>query len=386
MKRIDELKQSFEAAKNAAQTFLNEGKTAEASAKMEEVKNLKAAIEMQAILDAEEMAAIEDKAQPAAPSNKTAENAHAVRAIIKKSMGRSLTEAENALLVPASGDGTNGEGYILPKDVRTLINKKIRQYKSLRDVLGYMPTTALTGSFVVENFETLSELVDFTDGTDGTEIEDIKFKTVSFALKEKGAILKLSNTLLQMTDNDLISYVAEIFAKKAVITENKIALAALKNGKSEKVLADWQALKTSINVDIDEGVKYGLAIVTNQDGFDILDKALDGNGRPILQPNPANPTQRLFMGYPVHVYSNAMLPTEAQKAPIFYGNLQEAVKFVDNNQYAFATSAHAGFTSNTTIARVIEFVDVVQVDNSDKIYIYGTLSTAAVLAAAAKSK
>lgn len=383
MKRIDELKAAYEEAKQGVQNLLNEGKTAEAKVKMEEVKNLKDAIEIQAVLDAEEAAAIENKAFEQGPKAKTSENANAVRAIIKKSMGRSLTEAENALLVPASGGGTNGEGYLLPQDIRTLIVKKIRQYKSLRTVLGYMPTTALTGSFPVEDFETLSELVDFTDGTDGTEPTDIKFNTVAFALKEKGAILKLSNTLLQMTDNDLIAYISDVFAKKAVITENKMAIVALKKNKTEKVLADWQALKKSINVDIDEGVKYGLAIVTNQDGFNVLDSALDKNGRPVLQPDPTNPTQFRFMGYPVHVFSNAMLPTDSQKAPIFYGNLTEAVKFVDNGLYSFATSEHAGFTSNTTIARVIEYVDVVQVDKSDKIYIYGTLSTVAAVAAKA---
>jgi len=65
------------------------------------------------------------------------------------------------------------------------------------------------------------------------------------------------------------------------------------------------------------------------------------------------------------------------KSPIIYGNLSEAVKFLDlNGQVAFATSSEAGFMSNTTIARLIEFIDVVQVDASDKCYVYGELETA----------
>lgn len=290
-------------------------------------------------------------------------------------MGKKISDAENALLVQTPGTGAgNGEGYILPQDIKTLIQEKIRQYKSFREVLGYIPTTALTGSFPVENFETLTGLVDFTDGTDGEDTKDIKFTNVSFALKEKATFIKLSNTLLKMTDNALINYVADCFAKKAVITENTMAIATLKKDKSAKAIADWKALKSSTNKDLDPAVLYGMCYVTNQDGYDVLDSALDTTGRPVLQPMPTDPTKKTFMGYPIHVFSNAMLPTVETKAPIFYGNLEEAVKFVDNDDYAFATSEHAGFMSNTTVARVIEHVDVVQVDKSDKIYIYGEIT------------
>ena len=256
----------------------------------------------------------------------------------------------------------------------------MRQYKSIRDVIGYMPVGALTGSFPIENFETITGLVDFTDGTDGTDSNDIKFKNINYSLKEKAAFIKLSNTLLMLTDNALIAYVVEIFSKKAIVTENTLGIATLKSNKTVKPLADWKALKSSINTDLDPAVLYGCSIVTNQDGFDVLDSALDTTGRPILQPNPANPTQMLFKGYPVVVYSNAMIPSSEAtisvkaKAPIFYGNLQEAAKFIDlNGQIAFATSSEAGFMSNTTIARLIEFIDVQQVDSSDKCYVYGEL-------------
>lgn len=385
MKKIEEMKAQLEALKVEAQAFLDDNKVAEAKAKMEEVKSMKEAISVQESLDAEALEEVENKMQQQKLDAKDEENtmknqaqaANSLRAIIKASMRKSLTEAENALLVqvPGSADG-NGEGYLLPQDINTLIQRKIRQYKSFRDVLGYMPTTALSGSFPVEDFETLSELVDFTDGTDGTEPTDIKFKNVPFALKQKGALLALSNTLLSMTDEALIAYVAEVFAKKAVITENKMAITKLATGKTKKAIADWKALKKSINVDLDEGVKFGAVVVVNQDGWNVLDEAVDLDGRPVLQPDPTNATRKMFAGLPVHVYSNALLPTVATKAPIYYGNLAESVKFVDTNNYAFATSAEAGFTKNVTYARVIENVDVVQVDSSDKIYIVGEFTIA----------
>ncbi|MDU0200159.1 phage major capsid protein [Paenibacillus sp. MAH-36] len=386
MKLIDAMKAKLEKLKVEAQGFLTDGKVDEAKAKMEEVKSQKEAIAMQEILDAEELEAIQAKA-PGAPTpapvavdpQAAKENANFLRAAIKQGMGKGLTAAENALLVPVGlpTPGTDGVGLLLPQDIRTIIQKKIRQYRSLRDVLGYLPVSTMTGSLPVENFETVTELVDFTDGTPVAEMTDIKFTNVSFSLKEKGGFISLSNTLLSMTDNDLINYVADVFARKAVVTENKMSITALQAGKTQKDIADWKALSKSINVDIDEGVKYNLVIVTNQDGFDVLDGALDNQGRPVLQPDPTNPTVKRFKGARVEVYSNAMLPTTGtttKKAPIFYGNLDAAVKMVDNGQYMFATSAHAGFTSNTTVARVITYLDVMKLDASDKIYIAGNLA------------
>lgn len=381
MKKIDELKNQLEVLKEDAQTLLNAKKVDEAKAKMEEAKILKEAISLQEQLDKEEAEILNKEAKgkkEGMTADKTKENASAIRAMIKKVTGAPLTEAENALLLPSTEHttGEHGESYILPEDISTLIRKKIRQYRSLREVIGYIPTSALTGSFPVEDFETVSELVDFADGTDGQDSNDIKFKNVSFSLKEKAAFIKLSNTLLKLTDNALIAYIVEVFAKKAVITENKMIITVLKSNKSVKELKDWKALKSSINVDLDPAVLFGSCIVTNQTGFDYMDSALDETGRPILQPNPANPTQKLFNGQVIHVFSDAMLPNNEKKAPIFYGNLVEAVKFVDlSGQVAFATSTEAGFMSNTTIARLIEFIDVVQCDKSDKCYIYGEFDT-----------
>lgn len=346
-----------------------------------EIKNLKAQIEMAEMVEAEEALEVgnkignkEGKIEVIVEDKlKIKKSANGIRAMIKKTLGKDLSQAENALLV----GGANGEGYILPVEVITRITTLVRQYKSLIDVLGYMPVTALTGTFPVESFDTVTGLVDFADGTPIGDISDIKFRQASFALKEKAGFISLSNTLLGLTDNDLIAYVAEVFAKKLVVTQNTMGLAAIKLGKTTKALADWKALKKSINVDLNEAVKTNMSIVTNQDAFDMLDSALDLFGRPVLQPNPTNPTQRLFMGYPVNVFSNDMLPTTGtttKVAPIIFGDLQDAVKFCGNGQYEFSSDKSVGFLSNVTVARIITYIDVIQIDPSDKAYIYGEIT------------
>lgn len=380
MTKFEEMQTRLAALIETMQGHLDNDELDKADSVKSEIEALKNKIEKQAYLDSLEMPRKTDVPAPPADS-KTKENAGFIRACIKKFSGRPLTEVENALLLPtgtgSNPDGTYNEGYILPQDIQTKIREKVREYKSLRTVCGHLTTTALTGSYPVENLESLAGLTDFTDGTDGTESYDFKFDKVSFSLKEKGALIQLSNTLLALTDNDLMAYVIKIFAKKAVVTENAMAVEALTKNKTVKNLANWQALKSSINKDLDPAALYNTVIVTNQDGFDYLDSILDTMGRPILQPDLTNPTAKRFIGYPVHVFSNAMLPTKNGNAPVYYGNIEEAVKFVELNLMSFATSKEAGFMRNTTYARLIEFLDVVQHDSSDKCYIVGQFKVTA---------
>lgn len=382
MSKIEEMQAKLAILINTAQDYLDKDDLENADKVQKQAQELADKIEKQKALD--KLSANLEIPQPTLNEGEakndaaqTKENASFIRAALKKLSGTKLTEAEDALLLPSVTypNGEHGEGYILPQDIRTKIKEKLRQFRSLREVCGYLKTTALTGSYPSDNDET-EGLIDFTDGTDGTYATDPVFSPVSWSLKEKGAFIKISNTLLSLTDNDLIAYIVRRFAKKAVITENAMAKAKLEANKTAKNLSDWAALKASINVDLDPGSLYNTKIVTNQDGFNVLDQALDLNGRPVLQPDPTQPTRKLFMGYPIEVYSNAMIPSDTTNnvAPIYYGDIEDGVQFVDLDNISFASSKEAGFMSNTTICRLIEWVDVVQADASDKCYCFGKLS------------
>lgn len=383
MSKIEEMQAKLAILINTAQDYLDKDDLENADKVQKQAQELADKIEKQKALD--KLSANIEVPQPTSTEStakndaaQTKENASFIRAALKKLSGTKLTEAEDALLLPSTTypNGANGEGYILPQDIRTKIHEKLRQFKSLREVCGYIKTTALTGSYPTENLDSLNGLVDFTDGTDGQDATDFSFGTVGWSLKEKGAFIKVSNTLLALTDNDLIAYIVRVFAKKAVITENAMAKAKLEANKTAKSLSGWAALKESINVDLDPAALYNTKIVTNQDGFNVLDKALDDNGRAVLQPDPTQPTRKLFMGFPVMVYSNAMFASDTTNnvAPVYYGDIEDGVQFVDLDNISFASSKEAGFMSNTTICRLIEWVDVVQADASDKCYCFGKLS------------
>lgn len=368
-KRMRELIQIIGEKKEEARSMLEGRKMEEARALTKEIKELQAEYETEEALFEEERSSIESGLEkgsvvPIGTPDQT-------RTFFKALRGEVLSDEERALVV----GGTNEENLIIPQDINTQINELRRSYKSARELIGLYPTNTLTGSFVYEDTTTITELTNFTDGGDVPSSNEPKFKPVSYALKEYGGLLPVSNLLLKNETGGLINYIGTWFNKKAIKTENKKIFEALQSNKTAKAIADWKALKKSINVDLDPELATDIVIVMNQDAFDVLDAALDGTGRPVLQPNPANPTQRLFMGYPVEVFSNALLPTTGtttKKAPIFYGALKEGATFVAKEGLEFATSEHAGFAKNQTLIRVIELFDVIQADKDA--YIYGEIT------------
>lgn len=379
MLKSAEIKNKIETLKNEAQQLIDSKNIDGATAKMQELKDAKSTLDMQLTLESDEYNILKDDVKKNMSGKSVKEGASVFRACIKKVSGQSLSEAENSMLIPATiGEGgTNGEGYLIPEDIRTLITQKIRDYSSMRDIVGSMTVSTMSGSFPVEDFETVTELVDFTEqGDDIKEVTAPTFKQVKYSLSIKAGFIGISNTLLGLTDNDLVAYVVAYFSKKAVVTENKMIVTSLKNGKTAKSLADWKALKSSMNTDIDPAAAIGMEIVTNQTGFNILDSSLDTMGRPVLQPDPTSPTSKRFMGYPVRIFSNTLLANGTSVAPIFYGNLKEGVYFINRDNMSIDTSKEAGFLKNLTYMRIIEYITAVQVDSSDKCYIYGELATA----------
>lgn len=99
-------------------------------------------------------------------------------------------------------------------------------------------------------------------------------------------------------------------------------------------------------------------ILTNQDGFNYLDKLKNDKKEYILQPDPTQPTKRLLFGrYPVKVVSNRTLKTTevitkvgdaqtpthtADKYPFYFGNFAEAVTLFDRDVVTVESSDVAG--------------------------------------------
>ncbi|MBR0575687.1 phage major capsid protein [Proteiniclasticum sp. BAD-10] len=292
--------------------------------------------------------------------------------VAKMLKNQKLDDTEKALIV----GGTSGEEYLLPEDVQLAIKELRRSYISAKDLVTVNPVNALTGS---SNYES-GDVVGLTALTDGNDIDATgqpAFTRKPWAIDFFAKIIPVSNILQGAEKAGLLGYLNRWFIKNAVYTENNAIFTALKSGKVAKAIKGWEALKLSINTELDPAILLDAVIVTNQTGFSILDAEKFADGKPVLQENPANRTEKLFQGLPVRVFSDAQLPLVGGLAPMFYGSLKAGAEFEDYQNLQFATSEHFYFGKNQTAIRVIEGFDVIQTDADA--YIYATFEATPVV-------
>lgn len=340
-----------------------------ANALMDEVDELREEYEIEKRIfetEKEENTPSEEEMKEKANKEKPSGFKAIAKMISRKKNGR-LTEEEKALIT----GGEDGEDYLVPEDVKLEINETRKSYKSAKDLVTVLSTGALSGSVNYENGEPAG-LSDFTDGGDVAEGNEPKFTAKTFAIKWKGRLIPISKILVGAEKAGLMGYINRWFMKNAIISENKDIFDTLKKGKTAKGVKGWKALKKSINTDLDPDALFDAVIITNQTGFAILDEEEDKDGKPVLQSNPANPTEKLFQGLTVHVFADRLLPSVSGKAPIIYGSVKAGCTFVEYSTLKFAASEHFLFGKNQDCLRVMEGYDTIGTDNADSTYIYGT--------------
>lgn len=310
---------------------------------------------------------------PMDPVPGTEKKASGFMALIKMLTKKPMDEKEKALI--SGENAASGENYLLPEDVRLEINELRKSYISARELVTVETTTSLSGSVNYEDGE-ITDLVEFEDGDDLGNVEDPKFVQKKFTIRFFGGLIPISRILQGAEKGGLMGYLNRWFVRKAVRTENKDIFAKLKagyNGGTPKAVPGWEALKKSITLDLDPACLIDGVIATNQSGWACLDAEKNGDGDPVLQPNPANPTQKLFQGLPVKVYADAELPNiDATHFPIFYGSTKAGCTMVVYDGLEFTVSEHYLFGKNQNCMRVIEGFDTMNTDTGA--YIYGSFS------------
>ena len=284
--------------------------------------------------------------------------------------GRSLNETEKSALLSTTSTGVNGEENLLPKDVQLAIQELRSTHLSAKELLTVTSVSTLTGQTTYDVADTplLSPL---NDGDAIVEADAPTFRNVQWAIEFYAKLLPISRILVGAEKAGLMAYLNRWFVKSAVNTENAAIFTELKKfTTTPKALKGWEALKASINRDLDPAMLLDGVIVTNQTGFALLDEEKDANGRPILKDNPAEPTKKIFQGLPVHVFPNAQLAdlTKDTKAPIFYGSIKAGLEFKDYESLQFAVSEQYLFNKNQNTLRVIEGFDIIQIDAKAVIY------------------
>lgn len=367
-KKMRELKNQMAKLNEEARAFLDASEVDKANGKLVEIEQLKAQLEVEKRCYENEIANSTIEIDKAIDKEQKPNGFDVMAKVMRK---KALTESENALIT----GGTNGENLLIPEDVDLAIRELRKEYKSAKSLVTVIPTQSLSGSF---NFEkgVPTGLEDLTDGGDVAVGSDPQFEQKPFTIKFFGKLIPVSNILQGSEKAGLMSYLRKWFVKNAILTENKAIFNVLKAGKTPKALKGVLALKSSLNKELDPSVLIGARIVTNQTGFDILDSEVDKNGRPLLQINPTNATEKLLSGIPIEPFSDAELPNVSGKAPVFYGRTTDGAYLIEKTSLEFAVSDQYLFNKNQTVFRVIEGFDTIPADTTA--YVYATLEPVTV--------
>lgn len=379
------LMSKLDAAKQEVRSLLAEDKVQEAKDKMEEVRALQAKVDLQRELEETEaraMGGTELKDDGNVEERDMKELEAEYRQIFLRGIRRKRITSEQRSIIeeyerravmnegetnPAIPDGD--VGMVVPQDIQTQINTLMREWNDLSQYVTVEDVSTLSGSRVLEADADMTPFQVVDEYGEIPETDNPKFTVVNYKLKKRAGYLPITNELLADNDANLIGYVTNWIARKAVHTRNTQIISLLRT-LTPKALGDVKDINTVLNVDLDPAISLSSIILTNQDGFNWLDNQVDGIGRPILQEDITQPGRKLFKGRQIVVASNRHLPTVSDKAPVFVGNLKQYMVLFNRRFFELASTREGGdaWRRDTTELRTIMRDDYVQWDGNAAVF------------------
>lgn len=385
--RERELRQKMAEKQTHIQDLLKENRLDDAEAVTDELRGLKREFDL-----LQEVQDLSVAPPPAAqgkqdPAPEDVDTTHVLAQLLRNRSGvlneAELKAAKRMLVQDVASDlreGTNEQGgFIVPVDAQTKINELKRTLNPLSALVSVENVNTMSGTRVMEKAADITAFGAVAEMANIAETDAPKFTQVKYTIKKYAGILPMSEELLADTDQDLLNYVYRWLAKKSVVTENAQILAVLKT-LTKTPLTDLDTVKDVLNVTLDPAISLLASVLTNQDGFNYLDKLKDKDGDYLLQPNPLDPTQKLLFGKPVTVVSNKVLPTAVaatdKKVPVLIGSFKDAVILFDRQATSLVGTSVGGdaWKRDSFDIKAVTRFDVQKFD--DQTVVYGELKLA----------
>ncbi|WP_455618829.1 phage major capsid protein [Eisenbergiella sp.] len=395
-KEMQKLLKAINDKKNAVRSLANEGKLKEAKQAKDELAALQEKFNLLADLEDDDLDGIKDgiesdrvKDITGGAADPKAKKSGLVKAFVnivkagfmkKEPKEDDVKVYKDALTSDATpgGEDEMGIGVTIPEDIRTDIIELRRSEDNLEQYVNVEGVTTKTGARNIEVDADSTPFDNVEEGADFPEMDEPKFKKITYAIKKKGGILKITAELFEDTAANIMAYINKWIAKKTRATRNAMILKVLNTmttGK-EVVISSIDSIKDVFNVMLDPAVATSSMVITNQNGFNYLDKLKDTDGKYILQPNPTQPTQMLLFGkYPIVKVSNKVVKSTEIKSgeavtgykhPVYMGDLKEAVTLFDRNVITIDMNDKAAglWEKDMTGIKVRDRFDVQPVDMS----------------------
>lgn len=383
-KELRELLDKINAKKAEVKNLINNDKVEEAKAAKGELVNLQAKFDVLYDLEEEAEEQIKDDVNNdnvtilGGAVNKTKEVANAFVNAIKAGLTKTpVAEKDMQILKNSMKEGTEADGGLtVPQDIQTSIKELRRSQDALENLVNVETVTTLSGTRVIEKAADQTPFDNVDEEAEFPNVSTPQFAKISYKVKKKGGILKVTRELLQDTAENVLGYLRKWIAKKSKATRNALIVNKINEITNTKEVAikGLDDLKDIFNVKLDPAIAATSGILTNQNGFNWLDKLKDSDGKYVLQPNPTNLTQKLLFGvYPVTVVSNKVLASKgvgsvgeetAWKHPFICGDLKEAITIFDRENMTIEMSTEAGdlWGKDQTGIKVRERLDIQTVD------------------------
>lgn len=271
---------------------------------------------------------------------------------------------------PTGADG----GFLVPTSFNNMIIECRRQLVALADLVTVETVTTPTGWRAIDTkattgFSKVDEMGNIPKD------DQPKFTKVTYSLEKYGLIVPVSSELLNDNTAGLEAYLARWFAKKGIITENKLILEALDTltAKNLTVGKEAKALTTVLNKELDPAIGAAAVILTNQSGYDYLCGLEDTTGRTLIQPDPTTGQPKIFRSHEVKVLSDAELPnrtvstsgaTKGDYYPVYVGDFKAFMTLFHGKNLEVASTNIGGnaWATDSTEVRGLMRMDCVKMD------------------------
>ena len=339
MTKSQEMRTRIPGLMNECQGFIDGGKTAEAKAKMDEINDLKAAIAIQEALEAEE------------------------KDDFRNSAAGHMQEARKRDAVAEFADAARN------------------YFKNVFDMTQYVNVEKVSTKSGARTYQKKKTVTGFQVVGEGTAIPGLaqpEFERIAFTIAKYAGIIPVTRELLSDSDANIVRIIMRWFGRNSAVTRNNLIFNIIK-AKTQVSIGGMNDIRTALNVTLGSVYKPTSKIFLNDDGLNYIDGLVDGQGRPLLNPDPTAPAQLRFrVGtnvIPIVNVPNAFLPTVEGVAPIIIGDLKEGITLFDREQLSMSRSDEASvtgfnaFAQDGTLFRGIERLDVEEVDGDA--YVYG---------------
>ncbi len=248
-----------------------------------------------------------------------------------------LQRAAGVNMVNGGPEGTNGA--IIPKTIADRIVKKIYD---VCPILNAATRYTIKGQLDLpyydesENSITVEYADEFTEATSSIG----QFKKISLNGFLARALTKVSRSLMNSTDVDLVAFVVDDMGtkiarwlEKELLVGTSSKVSGLSTCSQTVTAAATTAITADELIDLQDAVidyyQAGAMWIMNRATRTAIRKLKDGNDRYLLQDDVTAPFGKTLLGKPVYTSDN-MPGLEAGKTAIFYGDFSGlAVKFAE---------------------------------------------------------